>query len=150
MTLSEPVLITGITILPAEGESERRQVFKAWARDLNTPTSARFTALFGPVTGPCEAAPVGQVGLQLGFSTGTTAPCLVYCQLTSLCLLCELSVCCLVGDWDSIRDSVLAMATYCCLAQQPWQHLKLARCGASVPACQQCIVTTTLHTFCIV
>lgn len=82
--LSEPVLITGITILPAEGESERRQVFKAWARDLNTPTSARFTALFGPVTGPCEGAPVGQVGVQLGFTTDTdsTVPCAASADLT--------------------------------------------------------------------
>ena len=61
VTLSEPVLITGITILPADGEGSKRQVFKAWARDLTAPASARFTALFGAVTGPCEAAAVAQV-----------------------------------------------------------------------------------------
>lgn len=62
VTLSEPVLITGITILPDRGTgSEKPQVFKAWARDLSTPAAARFTASIGPVTGPCEAAPVAQV-----------------------------------------------------------------------------------------
>lgn len=62
VTLSEPVLITGITILPDGGTgSEKPQVFKAWARDLSIPAAARFTALIGPVTGPCEAAPVAQV-----------------------------------------------------------------------------------------
>lgn len=61
VTLSEPVLITGITILPAEGEGDKRQVFKAWARDINTPSASRFTALFGAVTGPCQAARAAQV-----------------------------------------------------------------------------------------
>lgn len=62
VTLSEPVLITGISILPdGEQGDQKPQVFKAWARDLSTPAAARFTALIGPVTGPCEAAPVAQV-----------------------------------------------------------------------------------------
>lgn len=57
--LSEPVLITGLTVLVPHGAE--RQVFKAWARDLSTPAAARFTPIIGPVEGPCEAAPVAQV-----------------------------------------------------------------------------------------
>lgn len=62
VVLPEPVLVTGITVLPdAPGSDPRPVVFKAWAHDLNSPAAARFAVLIGTVQAPCQEAPVAQV-----------------------------------------------------------------------------------------